>query len=160
MNKKQKISLSVLTILTVFLSSCVKQETMEKHVEAVVTPIVENNLTRTYGIYTNEIEKLIAATPLGSEIFLEEKIGGGYYLRIEKTFSDTTEKTEIAQLQEMQNIPETEIPEEYQVVPQETMQGLSEEIMIESLPQETGTEIIPPQQEVEETHPSYETLLV
>jgi hypothetical protein len=155
MNKERTITLSVLTILTVSLSSCVKQqETVEKHVEAIVTPIVESNLTQTYGIYTNEIEKMIAATPLGSEIFLEEKIGGGYYLRIEKVFSDSKEKTEIAKLQEMQSIPETNTLQEYQIVPQG---GQIQESIIESLPQEGVIEILPPQQEA---NPSYETLLV
>ena len=151
MKKEQILSLSVLSIIVVFLNSCVKQQTIEEPVKEVV----ENNLTQTYGIYTNEIEKMIAATPLGSEIFLEEKIGGGYYLRIEKTFSDTAGKAEIAQLQEMQTVPKTETLEEYQVGSQETIQ----ETTSESLSQENITDVIPPQQEIE-THPSYETLLV
>ena len=43
--------------------------------------------TTNYGYHTEDIEKLLAVTPVGSEVYLEDRGGGEWYLKIEKTFS-------------------------------------------------------------------------
>jgi len=40
-----------------------------------------------YGIFTQEIEQILSVTPSDSEIYIEEREGGGWYLKIEKLFS-------------------------------------------------------------------------
>jgi len=49
-----------------------------------------------YGAHTNEIQEFLATTPMGSEIYVEEKENGEWYLKVEKTFTveKSQEKTE------------------------------------------------------------------
>ena len=57
--------------------------------------------TTNYGYHTDDIEKILAVAPIGSEVYLEDKGGGEWYLKIEKTFSSadapTDESLEIEQ---------------------------------------------------------------
>ncbi len=40
-----------------------------------------------YGEYQEEIEAILSTAPVGSEIYLEQKDDGAWYLKIEKTFT-------------------------------------------------------------------------
>ncbi len=40
-----------------------------------------------YGEYQEEIEAILSVAPVGSEIYLEQKDDGDWYLKIEKTFT-------------------------------------------------------------------------
>ena len=69
---------------------------------AIHTTEVEKPTTKTihpqeYGQHTDEIQEFLSATPLGSEIYLEQKESGEWYLKIEKTFTakKDEEKTEM-----------------------------------------------------------------
>lgn len=45
------------------------------------------NIEPQYGEYTDEIEKFLSTTPIGSDIYLEKKESGEWYLKVEKTFT-------------------------------------------------------------------------
>ena len=47
-----------------------------------------------YGIFTSEIEQILSVTPTDSEIYIEEREGGKWYLKIEKLFSSETSGVE------------------------------------------------------------------
>lgn len=40
-----------------------------------------------YGQHTDEIQEFLSNTPMGSEIYLEQKESGEWYLKVEKTFT-------------------------------------------------------------------------
>ena len=87
-----------LTLTTSLILGCVKQD----KVSSVKVMETSEILTQTispieYGQHTDEIQKFLSATPLGSEIYLEQKESGEWYLKIEKTFTakKEVEKTEI-----------------------------------------------------------------
>jgi len=46
----------------------------------------------TYGENTEEIEVFLSNAPLGSEIYLEEREDGSFYLKVEKTFTAENEE--------------------------------------------------------------------
>jgi hypothetical protein len=50
-----------------------------------------------YGQHTDEIQEFLSTSPMGSEIYLEQKESGEWYLKIEKTFTakNDEEKTEM-----------------------------------------------------------------
>ena len=101
----KKTTIAHLILLTYIFFGCAKQDTI-KTVETtnIVTEknldnkIVKKPVTSTeYGQHTDEIQEILSATPLGSEIYLEQKESGEWYLKIEKTFTakKNEEKTEI-----------------------------------------------------------------
>jgi len=50
-----------------------------------------------YGAYTSDIEALLNATPIGSEIYLKEGDNGEWYLKIEKIFTSENIAQEAAE---------------------------------------------------------------
>ena len=101
----KKTTIAHLILLTYIFLGCAKQDTI-KTVETTNTvteknldnEIVKESVTSTeYGQHTDEIQEILSATPLGSEIYLEQKESGEWYLKIEKTFTakKNEEKTEI-----------------------------------------------------------------
>ena len=52
-----------------------------------VSSINDSSTTPDYGEYKEEIENILSVAPVGSEIFLEQKDDGAWYLKIEKTFT-------------------------------------------------------------------------
>ena len=50
-------------------------------------PTTSTNKTLEYAQATKEIQEFLSTTPLGSEVYLEEKENGEWYLKLEKTFS-------------------------------------------------------------------------
>ena len=83
------LSLSVL----LFLSACVPSEKIEtKSQEVVVQSAIEEDIPmlteeNVYGVYTADIQNLLEASPIGSEIYLKEGENGEWHLRIEKIFT-------------------------------------------------------------------------
>ena len=83
------LSLSVL----LFLSACVPSEKIEtKSQEVVVKSVIEETVPmlteeNVYGVYTADIQNLLEASPIGSEIYLKEGDHGEWHLRIEKIFT-------------------------------------------------------------------------
>ena len=56
----------------------------ETRIEINQAPLVENQI---YGIHTTDIQVLLDATPIGSEISLQEGENGEWHLKIEKVFT-------------------------------------------------------------------------
>ena len=88
----------MLLILTSYLSlGCSKHETVA-NIPSVETLEQEKvvakkpSTTVNYGQHQEEIEAILSVAPLGSEVYLEQKDDGAWYLKIEKTF--TAEKAE------------------------------------------------------------------
>ncbi len=101
----------LLTLMGYTFSACMKHEkissieSMETIAELTQHVTLEKNNQETtdeitkeksYGDHTDEIEAFLSATPIGAEIYLEQKESGEWYLKIEKTFTATKElkKTE------------------------------------------------------------------
>ncbi len=100
----------MLLILTSYLFlGCSKHETIATipSVETLEQPTVvakelpptqvaphtqSSSTTIDYGQHQEEIEAILSVAPLGSEVYLEQKDDGAWYLKIEKTF--TAEKAE------------------------------------------------------------------
>jgi len=87
--------LMLLTLSACLFIGCVKQETvastqsmetLEKEATEE-TMVQENNDIQSYGEHSQEIESMLSAVPIGSEIYLEETKDGEWYLKIEKTFT-------------------------------------------------------------------------
>ena len=113
MRKTTLKHLLLLTLTAYLFIGCVKQEkvssiktmeTTESKSDTVLTNItVEDEvkektfITPSYGQHTDEIQEFLSTTPLGSEIYLEQKESGEWYLKIEKTFTakKDEEKTEM-----------------------------------------------------------------
>lgn len=77
-------------ILTITLFSFLGCNDVKRERETLVIPVSEAQLISEelqYGEHTTEIETLLSATPMGSDIYLEEQATGEWYLKIEKTFS-------------------------------------------------------------------------
>jgi len=102
MMKQFNLKHSLLLILTACLYfGCTKQEpvaslqpmeTLEK--EATTKHLVKEEATAPiYGENTEEIEVFLSNAPLGSEIYLEEREDGSFYLKVEKTFTAKNEET-------------------------------------------------------------------
>ncbi len=66
-----------------------------------------------YGIFTSEIEQILSVTPTDSEIYIEEREGGKWYLKIEKLFSSETSGVQEAMPMDPQEVapPATPIDE-------------------------------------------------
>jgi hypothetical protein len=85
--------LLTITLFTFFGCNQVTTDT-----EALIIPVSEVQLTSQeldYGEYTTEIETLLSATPMGSEIYLEEQAAGEWYLKIEKTFTTPSKDAKV-----------------------------------------------------------------
>ncbi|CAA6816576.1 MAG: Unknown protein [uncultured Sulfurovum sp.] len=94
MKKTALKHLIFLTLITyIFFFGCVKQDSTNSIKTVETTKVMHSN----YGHHTDEIEEFLSASPLGSEIYLEKKETGDWYLKIEKTFTTIKyeEKTEI-----------------------------------------------------------------
>jgi hypothetical protein len=102
------LSLSVLFLL----SACVPSEKIEtKNQELVVKSAIEENVPmlteeNAYGVYTADIQTLLEASPIGSEIYLKEGDHGEWHLRIEKIFTTESFSTESAKYFEEKVIDE------------------------------------------------------
>lgn len=101
MNKTTFKNLIFLSLTTYLLLGCVKQDKVSSNIAMETTTIINdvNIVSTNYGKHTDQIEKFLSATPLGAEIYLEEKEDGEWYIKIEKTFTakKNEEKTEIIQ---------------------------------------------------------------
>jgi hypothetical protein len=90
----------LLTLTACLYFGCAKQEpvasiqpteTLEK--EAMTKQLIkEESPAPLYGENTEEIEKFLSTAPLGSEIYLEEREDGSFYLKVEKTFTAKNEE--------------------------------------------------------------------
>lgn len=106
--------LMFLSLTTPLFLGCVKQDTVSKiqtmETIKVVSEVFKEKKPKTpnsqnlkpssaYGEHTDEIEKFLSSTPLGSEIYLEQKENGEWYLKVEKTFTaqKDEEKKEISE---------------------------------------------------------------
>ncbi len=78
-----------------------------------------------YGIFTSEIEEILSVTPTDSEIYIEEREGGKWYLKIEKLFSSETSGVEEVMPIAPQELapPATSIDEPKFVSPQNYAEG-------------------------------------
>jgi hypothetical protein len=94
MKKTTLKHLLFLTLTTYLFLGCVKQEKISS-IKTMETNKLQSQLE--YGQHTDEIEAFLSATPMGSEIYLEQKESGEWYLKIEKTFTakKEVEKTEM-----------------------------------------------------------------
>ena len=55
--------------------------------QTVTTEVSSSSPVADYGEYQEEIEAILSTAPVGSEIYLEQKDDGAWYLKIEKTFT-------------------------------------------------------------------------
>ncbi|CAA6814525.1 MAG: Unknown protein [uncultured Sulfurovum sp.] len=81
--------------LTAFmLFGCVKKEKVSS--AEIENPIISSPNTFEYTQPSDEIQKFLSTTPIGAEVYLEEKESGEWYLKVEKTFTvqKDQEKTE------------------------------------------------------------------
>ena len=53
----------------------------------IALPPKSSSATVDYGQHKEEIEAILSVAPLGSEVYLEQKDDGAWYLKIEKTFT-------------------------------------------------------------------------
>ena len=86
MNKKI-VAMIVLSVLGLcFINGCtlLRKKEPVKSTEVVEEIFFEQ---QPYGIHTNDIQVLLDATPIGSEISIEEGKDGSWYLKIEKVFT-------------------------------------------------------------------------
>ena len=60
--------------------------------QTVATTTTSSSTEANYGEHQEEIESILSTAPVGSEIYLEQKDDGAWYLKIEKTF--TAQKAE------------------------------------------------------------------
>jgi len=85
-------SLKLFTLIVfLFLNGCATVDKTDAKSEEIIgssidtAPVVtQENI---YGVYTSDIQNLLDATPIGSEIYLEEVENGEWHLRIEKIFT-------------------------------------------------------------------------
>ena len=96
----KKITLSHLILLTLIAYTfigCAKDTiNSDKTVEISKTvPLINNK----YGQHTDEIQEFLSATPLGSEIYLEQKENGEWYLKLEKTFTANKDEEKIEMIE-------------------------------------------------------------
>ncbi|CAA6809137.1 MAG: Unknown protein [uncultured Sulfurovum sp.] len=97
--KKTNLKYLVIPLFLVSLLGCIK------HDQKNLTTQINNNSTTSiskpqYGEHTDQIQEFLANSPIGSEIYLEEKEHGEWYLKIEKTFNvkKDEEKTKTVEL--------------------------------------------------------------
>jgi len=83
-----KITILFMLIPIAFVA-CENKEVAEKQSEPKETQTIN------YGEYTDEIENLLSAIPLGSDIYLEEQESGDWYLKIEKTFTTQSQSQKV-----------------------------------------------------------------
>jgi hypothetical protein len=91
----------LLAIMALALNACVQIEIRDDNKStSKVTSVKTNEIqidetqadsTALYGDKTQDIEQLLAATPVGSEVYLEDRGDGQWYLRIEKIFVEGKE---------------------------------------------------------------------
>jgi len=90
MTKKTASICSLGLIGIYFINGCAMIEKTETTppkqaiIEVDKAPLMQK---QTYGIHTNDIQVLLDATPIGSEISLEEGENGEWCLKIEKVFT-------------------------------------------------------------------------
>ena len=93
-----------LLIVLFFLSSCStveKREVLSQ--EEVTATFIERNPApimaqeAIYGLHTEDIQTLLEASPIGSEIYLKEGKNGEWHLRIEKIFTAESLNSETSQ---------------------------------------------------------------
>jgi hypothetical protein len=106
MKSLTKRTVLFLAIISFMLNACVKIEIKDDNKSSEKTTNLESNHIKadklhnnvsTYGEDTAEdIEKLLAVTPIGSEISLEETEDGELRLRIEKIFTAQTTQESIS----------------------------------------------------------------
>jgi len=61
--------------------------TVEQRGDLVYVATSTPETTQPYGKFTDQIEQILSVTPDDSEIYIEEREGGKWYLKIEKLFS-------------------------------------------------------------------------
>jgi hypothetical protein len=64
-----------------------KTESKTKEIAIVETNQAPLSEPKIYGVHTNDIKVLLDATPIGSEISLQEGRNGEWHLKIEKVFT-------------------------------------------------------------------------
>jgi hypothetical protein len=100
MKKTIIMHLMFLTLTTYLFLGCVKQDKVNSVKAMKTTKVAPKTITSAeYGQHTDEIQEFLSATPLGSEIYLEQQESGEWYLKVEKTFTAKKhkEKTEMIQ---------------------------------------------------------------
>ena len=112
MRKTTLRHLLFLTLTAYLFVGCVKQEKVSSIESMETTKLkdekvlscstsVDNEVKETtitkpeYGPHTDEIQEFLSAIPLGSEVYLEQKESGEWYLKIEKTFSKNSSEMNI-----------------------------------------------------------------
>jgi hypothetical protein len=78
------------TMLIYLMSGCAmieKTESKTKEIAIVETNQAPLSEPQIYGVHTNDIKVLLDATPIGSEISLQEGMNGEWHLKIEKVFT-------------------------------------------------------------------------
>ena len=96
MRERELKKLMLFTLIGYLFMGCIKQEsvastsqpieTLEQEAtkEVIVQTQKEKSPQTTYPI---ELEEMLSTVPIGSDIYLEEREGGEWYLKIEKTFT-------------------------------------------------------------------------
>jgi len=88
---KKITSIILLNVMAIyFINGCATiEKTESKPPQQVTLGVSEASLleNQIYGIHTNDIQVLLDATPIGSEISLEEGEDGEWHLKIEKIFT-------------------------------------------------------------------------
>jgi len=87
------------TITTYLFMGCVGEErvTSLQSLEHSKQNKVEEKIAEKKGPpapHTQEMEQFLSNVPIGSEIYLEEKKDGAWYLKVEKTFTSKTSEEE------------------------------------------------------------------
>jgi len=83
----------LIPIVIFFFSGCATVDKTDAKSKDVIgssintAPVVTQAKGDVYGVYTSDIQNLLDATPIGSEIYLEEVENGEWHLRIEKIFT-------------------------------------------------------------------------
>jgi len=91
MTKKITSIILLHAMVVYFINGCSAsiEKTENKAPKQVTIEVSEPNLleSKIYGVHTNDIQVLLDATPIGSEISLEEGDDGEWHLKIEKIFT-------------------------------------------------------------------------
>ena len=78
---------SVATAQSVETLELSKTVVSKKLVPMQTAKVINSSQVANYGEHQEEIEAILSVTPVGSEVYLEEKDDGEWYLKIEKTFT-------------------------------------------------------------------------
>jgi len=95
----QRLIFIGLVILGVFngCATIEKSDVPEQNITVAESIINYSSPDERYGVYTSDIETLLEATPIGSEIYLKEGDNGEWYLKIEKIFTSENLAQEAAE---------------------------------------------------------------